>query len=384
MNRRTLLKYATLNALLLPFALQAKSSLAKTSKQLILIELKGGNDGLNTVVPYANKHYYKLRPTLGIPQNKVLKLNAKVGLHPSLMALKNIFDGGELAIIQGVGYPNPNRSHFRSIEIWDTASKSQEYLDTGWLDTLSLAEKSIQGVVLGGDYGPLQGIPSGVIKINNIQGFLQQARQIHGRISLIANNKSLQHILKTESEIQQGAELLKKSFAQKKKLPHPFKKSRFHKQMRVATQLINSSTDMPFIKVSLGSFDTHTNQANKHAHLLKELSEGISILRQNLIESGKWKDTVIMTYSEFGRRAAENANRGTDHGTAAPHFVIGGDIKGGIYGQHPSLILLDKNRDLIYTTDFRSIYKSVARGSFHTISTRTQKFQELNIFRRSS
>ena len=379
MNRRTLLKFITLNSLTLPFSLQATNTMLPKHKRLILIELKGGNDGLNTVIPYNDPLYYKLRPTIAIEKNTVLPLNEKVGLHPSMQGMKEIFDKNELAIIQGVGYPNPNRSHFRSIEIWDTASDSQEYLDQGWLDSISLPQTElIKGVVLGGEYGPLVGISKGIIKINNIKRFLQQSRQIRGRISMTNDNDALLHLLKTEAEISKSANVLKKSLSDKKELPFTFKKSKFGKQMSIATELINSKTAIPFYKISLSSFDTHNNQPKKHARLLKELSEGIATMRKNLIVSAEWENTVIMTYSEFGRRAAENASKGTDHGTAAPHFITGGKVVGGIYGDHPSLSLLDKNGDLNHTTDFRSIYKSIADEWFKGSSLQLQSFSPIS------
>ena len=378
MDRRTLLKLIALNSLTSPFSLQAEGEVGAKHKRLILIELKGGNDGLNTVIPYQDSLYYKLRPTIAIEKEKVLQLNETIGLHPSMQGMKEIFDQNELAIIQGVGYPEPNRSHFRSIEIWDTASDSNEYLDSGWLNTLTLPQTDLlKGVILGGEYGPLSGTSKGIIKINNLKGFLQQSKQIRGRISMTGNNDALLHLLETEAEIRKSADVLKKSLDSKKALPFSFKKSDFGKQMAITTELINSGVNIPFFKVSLGSFDTHTNQPKKHARLLQELSEGISTMRKNLIASGEWENTLIMTYSEFGRRAAENASKGTDHGTAAPHFIVGGKVKGGIYGEHPSLSLLDKNADLNYTTDFRSIYKSITDEWFNVSSLQLQSFSPI-------
>ena len=382
MKRRTLLKYLTLHSITLPFLLQAEEEISNksstTHKRLVLIELKGGNDGLNTVIPYKDPLYYKLRPNIALNKSEVLPINEQLAFHPSMKEMKEIFDKDELAIIQGVGYPNPNRSHFRSIEILDTASNSQEYLDNGWLNTLTLAKTYLpKGVILGGEYGPLSGNTKGIIKINNIKGFLQKSKQIKGRISLTGNNDALLHLLETEAEIRNSADVLKKSLTESKALPIAFQKSNFGKQMHTTTELINSTADIPFFKVSLGSFDTHTNQPKKHARLLKELSEGIATMRKNLIESGEWENTIIMTYSEFGRRAAENASKGTDHGTAAPHFIVGGKVKGGIYGNHPSLKNLDKNDDLIYTTDFRSLYQSIVQDWFKVSSTILQPFSPI-------
>jgi uncharacterized protein (DUF1501 family) len=381
MNRRTLLKLIALNSLSIPLLLEANSKDYLKRRNLIFIELKGGNDGLNTVVPYQNKNYYKYRPNIALKKSDLLLLNSELALHSSLKLLKDVFDKKELAIVQGLGYPNPNLSHFRSIEIWDTASSSQEYLDSGWIKSLiPNNDKLLNGIVLGGEYGPLFNIQNGIIKINNIQNFLQQSRQIKGRISIIEENSSLLHILQTELEIQNSANLLRKSLKKNKKIPFLFKKSNFGKQMSMATELINSNINIPFYKLSLKSFDTHTNQLNKHSRLLNELSEGISTMRKNLIESKKWKDTIIVTYSEFGRRVSENANRGTDHGTAAPHFIIGGKVNGGIYGKHPSLSLLDNSNNLIHTTDFRSLYATLAKECTGTIPTHLKLFKTIPIF----
>ncbi len=381
MNRRTLLKWTALYAAALPFALYGKEAKGAKQRHLILIELKGGNDGLNTLVPYSDPLYYQLRPKISIPKKKLLPLDDSLALHPSMGATKKIYENGDMAIIQGVGYPDPNRSHFRSIEIWDTASGSNQYLDKGWLESLSPKEQAkLQAVILGGEYGPLSGAERGIIKINNIQGFLNQSRHIHAQIYMTGDNDALTHILKTEAEIRQSADILSRYFDKNRALPYPFAKGNFGRQLKVTAQLIRSGIDTPFFKLSLGSFDTHINQKPKQARLLKELSEGIAALRQNLIESGKWKDTVIMTYSEFGRRAAENASRGTDHGTAAPHFVTGGAIKGGLYGDQPPLEHLDKNGDLVYTTDFRSLYRTISEDWLRNSSMHLSGFDKLPLF----
>lgn len=382
MDRRTLLKLLALNAAVLPFPLSADTTKRLQNRHLILIELKGGNDGINTLIPYSDPLYYKLRPNIAIPKNELLPLDDQVALHPSMPGVKKIFDAGELAIIQGVGYPNPNRSHFRSIEIWDTASKSNEYLDDGWLDTLSPRQAgSLQGVVFGGTYGPLSGMDRGVIQIDNIQRFLNQSKRIRAQIYMTGDNDAMIHLLQTEAEVRKSADMLS-NYLNKKgaTLKFPFKKSNFEKQLSMTAQLINSNIDVPFFKLSLGGFDTHLNQSKKHAGLLKQLSSGISTLRKNLIDSGAWENSVIMTYSEFGRRASENGSRGTDHGTAAPHFVAGGAIKGGLYGKYPPLSSLDKNGDLVHTTDFRSLYRTIAKDWLGASSQRIQAFPELSIF----
>lgn len=362
MTRRNFLKTLTFSAVALPF-LDLKA-LSSKNHNLILIELKGGNDGLNTLIPYSNPLYYKYRPNIGIPEHQVLKINQEVGLHPSLKYLKDLFDKKEVSIYQGVGYENPNRSHFRSIEIWDTESKSDEYLQEGWLKKhIPINSDSIKGVVLSGEYGPLSGFEDGVINIENINAFVKKSRLIKKNKSSLDYNKALTHILNTEEEIVDSAFILKERIKDSKPLSFPFEKNNFAKQMQIATQLINTDINIPFYKLSIGSFDTHINQLPSHARLLSQLSHAIYTMRENLIESNMWQNTTIMTYSEFGRRVQENANKGTDHGTAAPHFIIGGNISGGrLFGRYPELNKLDENGDLKYTFSMNDYYK--AKKSF--------------------
>lgn len=358
MQRRTFLHYATLSTLLLPQILKATTTKADTPHNLILIELKGGNDGLNTVIPYNDPLYYKYRPTIGIPKEEVLKIDSQIGLHPSLKLLHELYNKNEVAIWQGLGYEHPNLSHFRSIEIWDTASKSDQYLHNGWLKKhIPNNSGMIKGVVLGGNYGPLNGFDSGVIKLNNINKFLKKKTKKTNRTMTSTNNTALQHILQTQDEINKSSELLKEKIDLNKKVLHPYEKNGFSKQVELTQRLIEADLKIPFYKLSLGSFDTHINQLPQHARLLSQLSNAIYTLRQNLVAQGLWEYTTIMTYSEFGRRAQENANRGTDHGTAAPHFIVGGNIKSGLFGEIPSLKELDKNGNLEFTTDFYTFIK---------------------------
>jgi len=365
MTRRTLLKWLAYHSVALPLSplLAAGKLREKNPRHLILIELAGGNDGLNTVIPYQNPLYYRYRPHIAIPRKSVIPLEGSLGLHPSLVEMASIYQEGEMAIVQGLGYPDPNRSHFRSIEIWETASGAHRYLDRGWIETLRppLSHQKMQAVVLKGAYGPLSGAEKGVIKIQNLRGFLNRTRRMHAEIYMTAGNESLKYILETEAEIRESAKILGKYFKTETPLPYPFPKTDFGRQMKVTANLIRHKAPIPIFKLQLSSFDTHINQLPKQAHLLHELSQGIELLQKNLIESGDWERTLLMTYSEFGRRVVENASRGTDHGTAAPHFVIGGKVKGGLYGKTPSLEQLDKNGDLIFTTDYRSYYHTIAR-----------------------
>jgi len=344
MNRRNFIKSsAILTGMgLLPSSLYAMPR----HKTLILLELKGGNDGLNTVVPYADSNYYKLRPSIAIPKDQVLQLTPELGLHPSLKPLYSLWQDKEMAVINGVGYEKPNRSHFRSIEIWETASQSEDYSSEGWLSPYLNKQHSGDGlnaVVIGNDMGPLTGVQDTVV-IDNVERFLKRAANIKSvnEPELALRNKALAHIQSVQSSIAHS----------KNKLGQNFK--------TIATTMA-SNVNTSVFKLSHGSFDTHANQPWKHKQLLSQLSAGIAAFKQAMQEVGMWDDVVVMTYSEFGRRAAENGSRGTDHGTAAPHFVMGGNVKGGLYGEQVSLSRLENN-DLQYTTDFKQVYASVIQG----------------------
>jgi uncharacterized protein (DUF1501 family) len=360
MKRREFIKGSAAACMLsiLPAAALAAGSDA-FRRLLILVELNGGNDGLNTLVPYADEDYFRLRPRIGIPREQVLQLSEREGLHPSLAPLMPLWEAGELAVVRGVGYPNPNLSHFRGIEIWDTASSSEEYLQQGWLARAFRAHAvprnfAAEGVVVGNsNLGPLMG-GSRTVAITNIEQFLRQASLVGGVPAAAAGNRSLGHILKVEEEIAQAASGL----AGSTRLATAFPQSRFGNAVRTAATVLTGRQPVAAIRLSLGGFDTHQNQPGTHANLLRQLGEGLAALKEALIELGRWDSTLIMTYAEFGRRAQENASNGTDHGTANAHFVMGGRVRGGLYGQAPRLDQLD-NGNLVHAVDFRSLYATV-------------------------
>jgi uncharacterized protein (DUF1501 family) len=336
---------------------------------LILIELKGGNDGLNTVVPYADNTYYQLRNSIGIKTDEVIKLDDKVGLHPDLKAMLPFWEKNELAIVQGVGYPEANLSHFRSIEIWDTASKANEYLTDGWATRgmqAGLATKAkftAEGVLIGmNDFGPLAGAKA--VSLNDPVAFVNQSRLAHANeLAASTSNPALRYLLKVENEISQAAEGLK---GDKYTFNTVFPTGQFGNGVAAAAQIVASQRrdkagGVPVMCLTLGSFDTHQNQVGTHAGLLKQLAEGMAALKSALTELGAWDRTLVMTFSEFGRRAKQNSSGGTDHGTAAPHFIAGGAVRGGMYGRAPDLNRLDGNQNVLYTTDFRQIYTTVAQ-----------------------
>ncbi len=329
------------------------------TKLLVLIELKGANDGLNTVIPYANPLYTQLRPRIAIARDQVLQLTGQEGLHPSLQPLLPLWQNKELAIVQGLGYPNPNLSHFRSIEIWDTASKSDEYLEAGWLarvfaQTPAPRQFAADGVVVGSsDMGPLSGLGVRTIALADTAQFLRNAKL--AQTGSDARNAALKHLLAVENEIVHAAAKLNTNRVFKTEFP----KNGFGNQVRTAAQLVASNAGMATIRLTLSGFDTHAGQLGIQANLLKELAEGISALKSALVELNRWDATLVMTYAEFGRRPKENQSGGTDHGTANAHFVTGGKVVGGIYGQPPELSRLDGNGNLPFAVDFRSMYATV-------------------------
>lgn len=373
-DRRTILKAALAAPLLLlpsiswPPAWAADANEAavvsrRRERILLLVELHGGNDGLNTLIPYESDAYYRARPQLAVPRDRVRQLTPKIGLHPALAPLMPLWNGEELACVQGVGYPRPNRSHFRSIEIWDTASDSEQVLEQGWLSGLFAQFPlplwyTAEGIVLGkGDAGPLSGGKARTIALQDPARFLHQAASFQP-VSFPTTNRALAHILDVRREISQAASDLQGRIQQTPLAGTEFPAHRFGKQLELAARLISARVPVAVIKVAHGSFDTHAGQLATHDRLLDELAQGLVAFRAALEGQGLWNEVLVMTYSEFGRRVAENASHGTDHGTAAPHFFLGGRVKGGLYGTLPSLTDL-QNGDLKHTVDYRSLYATV-------------------------
>ena len=371
MNRRDFLR--------IPAAITASCALTHTSlwaqqikpKYLILVELNGGNDGLNTIVPFRDSMYKKLRPSIGLNEGEIIPLSDQLAMHKALAPLHSFWNDKQLAVINGVGYEDPNRSHFRSIEIWDTASNSDEYLDSGWLSRVIPGEVKhenylVDGIVIGRNAAPASGNNMRTIVMNTITDFTRQAKLIEKRKST-TDNPALAHVLGVQSDIKYAATAMEtKLHASKKQVPK-FNAGPFGKQLQETAKLILNGTAAPVIKVSIGSFDTHAAQKGIHQRLLTQLADGISAFSQIMNKNNLWDNVLIMTYSEFGRRAKQNANQGTDHGTAAPHFMLGGRVKGGMYGNQPSLNDLQDN-DLRFNVDYRSLYNTVAVNWWSTTS----------------
>lgn len=378
MLRRDFLKFGSLApvSLYLPGLVAGKTFPQRSI--LLLVELKGGNDGLNTVIPYHDPAYYRLRPRLAIARDEVIQLDDKTGLHPSLKPLFKTWQSGEIAIVQGVGYPEPNLSHFRSIEIWDAGTDSDKYSQEGWLPRVfggkpAGADLIADGIVVGQDAGPLDGPQFRTLVMADPEKFIRNARRVQAD-SQRTGNPALDHILSVETDVQSAARTLESRLVEKGPDISGFPANRFGRQCALAAKIIANDIPTAVIKLSHGSFDTHTNQAVQQGRLLKELAEGLASLQASCRASGHWDNVLIMTYSEFGRRATENGNAGTDHGTAAPHFLIGGRIRGGLYGRQPALTDLDGG-NLRFTTDFRQLYATVS-GSWLGMEARANPFAE--------
>jgi len=364
MNRRNFM--IGLGSLAMAKALPVGASLPSVEpKTLILLELKGGNDGLNTLVPYQDPLYYELRPRLSIAPGEVIGISKELGLHPALKGLKDSWESGDLGIIQGVGYPKPNRSHFSSIDIWESALDLRGSDGKGWIASLSSKDPSIfeqnplQALILGNpNPGPLENGNLNTLVVQGNGKLLEKVRKIP-RLDISPNgNEALEHIGSVHQELRENARMLEESLKSSRISRDSFPKARLGRTFQLLAKAMSGGLRPGVVKISLAGFDTHAAQAPVHHRLLRELGDGLRSFREAMLSIGLWNQVLVMSYSEFGRRAYENGSAGTDHGTAAPHILMGGRVRGGLYGESPSLRDLDDG-DLKFSTDFRSIYQTV-------------------------
>jgi uncharacterized protein (DUF1501 family) len=368
-SRRTFLRAASALAVARTGAARVAFAVAPASdagarydRLLVLVELKGGNDGFNTLVPYADPGYYRVRPKLAVPRDRVIVLDDRVGLHPSLAPLVPLWEARELAVLQGVGYPDPNLSHFRSIEIWDTASGSRQFLANGWLTRTFAASPTpatfaADGVVIGSnDMGPLAGGGARALAMADAARFMGRANLAHREPA--RGNAALRHLLETEDGIVDAAARL----ARPRAFATTFPATPFGRAVRTASEVVTADQSVAAVRITLQGFDTHRDQVGIQPRLLGELAEGLAALRAALTEAGRWQDTLVITYAEFGRRPAENISAGTDHGTASVHFALGGRVAGGLYGETPSLASIGGNDNVAHVLDFRAVYATALRG----------------------
>ncbi len=331
---------------------------------IILVELTGANDGLNTVIPVKNDRYYSLRPEIGVNRHDVLSLDDDQGLHPSLRGIRSLYETGDLRIFQNVGYPEQIQSHFRSIEIWERGGDGRANGRKGWL-VKQLAELGVErfdapGIYLGGTGNIFAGGQHylGPHSIGQILSSENQDASID-KSSVSVKNPLLASIQRSQANHNRRASSIS-SKLQTDKTIFRIRGKQLGGQLRTVCDLISANVQIPVFKVTLGSFDTHVNQRNQHRNLLRELDEALTDTVAALKRIGVWDKVAIMTYSEFGRRVAENGARGTDHGTAAPHFYLSGNVRGGIHGGMADLEKLKKG-DLIFKTDYRSVFEFALR-----------------------
>ena len=360
---------------------------------LVVLQLAGGNDGLNTVIPLGNDEYRKSRPTIGVPEASILKLDPQTGLHPSLSGLASAYQEGHLAVVQGVGYPNPNRSHFRSTEIWATAVDSNKSSNTGWIGRyfdnacsgcdasvgIAMASQMPQALTAsvpkgvlyqgGGGGGKKKNKKSGGAKAEADGSMMMEedddAGQAGGSIGMLngpgnlGKLSALDFLERTEMDAKVSQqEIAQASGKAKNSVPYPG--TRLGQNFAMVSRLIAGGMPTRIYYLSLGGFDTHTQQAGAHERLLKEMGDAVAAFLSDLKAQGNLGRVSLMTFSEFGRRVKENASGGTDHGAAAPMFLAGGGIKSGLLGKMPSLAPQDLfDGDVKYNTDFRSVYATV-------------------------
>ncbi len=357
---------------------------------LVVIQLGGGNDGLNTVVPHAMDEYARARTTLRVAKDSVLKLNDVIGLHPNLAKLKSLYDAGNLAVIQGVGYPNPDRSHFRSMDIWHTADPSSRTVTYGWLgryldnacpgcDPKSKRVNPMAGLNIGGWMPVALKSERGLsIALDNPESFRwmplagndrdrKQTEETFEKLNrVVAKNLKDPQVARMDflSRVAMNAQLSSdrvREIADKAKgNQSAYPTTGLARQLQQVARFIAGGMPTRLYYVSMGGFDTHANQRGQHERLLTEFAEAGEAFYKDLQGQGNAGKVLVLTFSEFGRRVAENASGGTDHGAAAPMFVFGGKVKGGIYGEHPRLDAGSLDRgDVKFHTDFRQVYATV-------------------------
>ena len=367
MNRRNFLSLTgtfTGGMLLLPDFLHAfglQNSLVIGEQCLVFIQLNGGNDGLNTFIPYENPLYYDLRTKIAIGKDAVIGKNRGMAFHPALKDFAQMQENGDLTILQNVGYPEPNRSHFRSQEIWQTATDTNKYLNEGWLGRyLDLQCKEHQptaGINLDSiDNLALKGIEPNAITVKDPNRF--KVRNDKDDTIKLSNNPQLDFVRKIANSVTEGSDDIQKALT-KSTSENSYPKTGLSKNLEWIARLIKGNLNSKVYYTSLGGFDTHDNQLAIQERKLTELNDAIFSFYQDLKKAQLLQNVTIVVFSEFGRRVKDNGN-GTDHGTAAPMFVIGGNNKGTIIGKNPNLSDLD-NGDLKYEIDFRSVYASILK-----------------------
>jgi len=382
----------------------------KDSTILVVLQMAGGNDGINTVVPYSSDYYHKARPKIGLSGDKIIKLNDDIAFNSALTGFKNLYDAGNLAVVQGVGYPNPNRSHFRSTEIWQTASASDRIEKYGWLgryfDNACAGCDPTVGVTIGSQLPQafFAKKPEGIC-LNNPQNYrfmsngsateesykklnelemsspapdggpgMTPDENSGGSIGSLAAGMPMQggsavdFISRTALDAQMSSDKVR-DIAAKVQNQAIYPGSQLGTSLKLVAKLIGGGLPTRVYYVSQGGYDTHTNQINSQARLLQDLGDSTKSFVEDMKAQGNMQRVLVMTFSEFGRRVSENANGGTDHGAAAPMFIVGDKVKAGLLGKYPSLAPSDLYQgDIKYNVDFRNVYAAVLENWLKTRS----------------
>lgn len=351
--------------------LAAREPASSNQRVLVVVQLSGGNDGLNTVVPHRDDRYRKARPTLAVPSNDVLKINSDLGWHPGARGLADLLEAQRLAVIQGVGYPNPNRSHFESMDIWHSCDRKENRRTDGWLGRVldrTPATGDVPALHLGDKKQPLAlaAQRTRTPSIKSLDKFRLQAendRRLRTDVERLAKAKreggnDLLGFVQTSASsalaASQRVESARKRYQPKANYPA----SRLSQKLRTVAQLIDAGLKTRIYYVVLDGFDTHSLQADAHSALLRQLGGALQAFVSDIDQHGHGDRTTVMCFSEFGRRVAENASKGTDHGAAGPMFLAGNKVRAGLIGKHPDLGKL-KQGDVQHHTDFRRVYAAV-------------------------
>ena len=379
MNRRDLINFlaAGIAIPLAPISISAAS--IKSGKRLILVELSGANDGLNTVIPIKDERYGELRPRIKIDRSKAFNLGNGLVLNSAMRSLDGALQACDLAIMQGLGYPGQNRSHFKSIALWETGGDGKKSGKNGWLtedieQMTGSDQLDAHGISLDGGMG-IFASPSGVwLSMTSLGQFSTLQNKLVIPNQTVTNNPALSFVLDRGQALNSSMQSISSKLSRLRNKNLNINAGDFGKQASMAAYLIDAGISAPVLKIKIGSFDTHENQTWRHRRLLQDLSKGLSGLRRALKQSGHWENTLIMTYSEFGRRAKENESGGTDHGTAAPHFLMSGSLEGGLWGIHPDLGNL-KDGDVQFTTDYRVVYDKILSDWFGLKQNRFENYR---------
>lgn len=374
-SRRNFLRYSSglvaIGAAPPAFLSRAVAEAKKDDRVLVIVQLAGGNDGLNTVIPFNDDSYKQARPSLAIGPNTTQKLNDQIGLHPQMGGMRELYDEGVLSIIQGVGYPQPDRSHFRSMDIWNSAQPEGEFTGDGWLGrALDQSGARFTGQVpalaLGTGNLPLALVAQRT-NVPSIQSIDEYKLKFDATQTSILKKLTKQQSTNKDSNLGFLRQTLGTAIGSAERLNEvtasyqttsPYPQTKLAQNLKTVAQLIAGEMGARIFFVSLGGFDTHARQADSHAALMGELSGAISAFFKDIKGHKLNQQVLLATYSEFGRRLKENASLGTDHGAASNMFIASGAGKGGLIGDYPSLTDLDEG-DLKFTTDFRSVYATL-------------------------